>query len=291
MGDAKAAQAGRGLRRETDDLVAIIDASPIPLGPLFKDRAFNGRIKGAKLHLVYDPRAGLPCEAEITPANVNDIAFAKPLTLVPGATYVFDKAYCSLAWWRDIQEAGAVFVTRAKANAAFERVARRPLKTSHAALEGDGGVVADETVRHVSKSQGRPRLDFLLRRITVRRPDGRSLTLVSNDLDAPAARIAALYKERWQIELVFRWIKQNLKIKRFIGRSENAVKLQIYAALIAYVLVRLAARAHGREALSPLRFIELVRASLFERTPIARLGRPPPKPATPPAHANQLALI
>lgn len=261
--------AGRQMRRASAQLVQLIDSSPIPLGALHAGRAFNGRIKGAKLHLVYDPQADIPQVASITPANVNDITFARTIPVRPGAVYVFDKGYCSLSFWQKIHDAGAVFVTRPKSNAAFETVGLNDIHPSE-----DANIIADEIVCHRSRNTWRGTLDFHMRRLTVRRDDGKLLQIVTNDLTRSASDIAGLYRQRWQIELLFRWIKQHLKIRRFLGRSENAVKLQIYAALIAYLLLRLAARLAKREDIQPIRFAELAAASLFCRKPVENIDKP-----------------
>ena len=261
--------AGRQMRRASAQLVQLIDSSPIPLGALHAGRAFNGRIKGAKLHLVYDPQADIPQVASITPANVNDITFARTIPVRPGAVYVFDKGYCSLSLWQKIHDAGAVFVTRPKSNAAFETVGLNDIHPSE-----DANIIADEIVCHRSRNTWRGTLDFHMRRLTVRRDDGKLLQIVTNDLTRSASDIAGLYRQRWQIELLFRWIKQHLKIRRFLGRSENAVKLQIYAALIAYLLLRLAARLAKREDIQPIRFAELAAASLFCRKPVENIDKP-----------------
>jgi putative transposase len=138
-------------------------------------------------------------------------------------------------------------------------------------------------------SQQCARLPILLRRIILRREDGRLLTILSNDLQRSAGEIAALYRKRWQIELLFRWIKQHLKIRAFLGRSENAVRLQLYAAMIAYLLLRIAAR-ESRSRLLALRFIDLVRIRLFERRPLAAIDRSPPSPQPGCNTHNQLNL-
>lgn len=275
--------ADRKLRRAGGDLVRLIDASPIPLNALHAMRAFNGRIKGAKLHLVYDPDTDLPQAADITPANVNDVSFAHDIRLEPGATYVFDKGYCSFSFWADIHRKQAVFVTRAKSSAALEHVracAPDPAPVPGSDPAPESNVESCDIVRCTSGKAARAGLDFLLRRITVRRENGEKLHILTNDLTRPARDIAALYRRRWRIELLFRWIKQHLRIRRFLGRSENAVKLQIFAALIAYVLLRLAARTARRDDLEPIRFAELVGASLFARKPIAHIDKPPTRPAS-----------
>lgn len=269
--------ADRRLRGEGKELVKLIDASPIPLNALHAMRAFNGRIKGAKLHLVHDPDTDLPETADITPANINDVSFASSLNLQPGATYVFDKGYCSFAFWTRIHRAEAIFVTRAKTNAALEHVAPCGIELETVL---NSNVESCEIVRYASDKAKRAGLDFLMRRITVRRDNGTAMHILTNDLTRPARDIAALYRRRWRIELLFRWIKQHLRIKRFMGRSENAVKLQIFAALIAYILLRLAAQTARRGDLEPIRFTELIGASLFTRKPIARIDKPPPRPAS-----------
>jgi IS4 transposase len=283
--------ADRKIRQQGDAFVKLMDSSPIPLSTLHEARLWNGRIKGAKLHLVYDPDTDRPETAAVTPANVNDISFAHEIALRPGATYVFDKGYCSLAFWDRLHKAKAFFVTRPKKNAALKTIARRRLD---AATIIETNVVSDEIVRHDSKNKHRIALGFVLRRITVRRDNAKPMQIISNDLTRPARDIAALYRRRWRIELLFRWIKQHLKIKRFLGRSENAVKLQIFAALIAYLLLRIAARTSRRQDIAPIRFAELVSAALFTRKPIARIHKPPPmRPAKTLAqiNQNQLSLI
>jgi len=280
--------ADRRIRKAGGDFVKLIDASPIPLSALQERRAWNGRIKGAKLHLIYDPDTDLPETADITPANVNDISFAQDIAIRPGATYVFDKGYCSLAFWDRLHKAKAFFVTRPKKNAALKAIALCGLD---AATISETNVVSDEIVRHESKNKGRIALGFVLRRITVRRDNAKPMQIITNDLTRPARDIAALYRRRWRIELLFRWIKQHLKIKRFLGRSENAVKLQILAALIAYLLLRIAAHESRRQDIAPIRFAELVSNALFVRKPIARIDKPPPMtPAKPTIGPSQIQL-
>ena len=264
------AQADRQTRHDGAAMVALIDSSPIPLGKLCRWPAWNGRIRGLKLHTVYDPKADVPRCVEITPANVNDVEVGRRTPVERGTTYVFDKGYCHFGWWRKINDGGAFFVTRAKKNLRLRAVARR----LRAPIAGDGFTVLDDAeVVHVSK--GNARLPIALRRIRVRHDKGGSITLITNDRTRSALDIAALYKGRWQIELLFRWIKQHLRIKKFLGNNENAIRLQIIAAMIAYLLLRIAARLH-RIALPALRFAELLGQRLFLRRPIAQIDKPPP---------------
>jgi putative transposase len=215
----------------------LIDATPIPLNSLHKWADWNGRTRGLKRHVIYDPEGDRPMHLEITAATVNGVVAGRRQSIEPGATYVFDKAYADYAWWQRLHAAGCRFVTRPKSNVPLRALSARPVSEADrrsAAIESDSVVEL--------ASQRRLRLPIGLRRIVLRREDGRLLTILSNDLERSAGAIAALYRKRWQIELLFRWIKQHLKIRTFLGRSENAIRLQILAAMIAYLLLRIAAR-------------------------------------------------
>jgi putative transposase len=264
------AQAARAWRRKGEQMVRLIDSTPIPLGQVVKWAQWNGRIRGLKLHVVYDPQADVPHRQSITPSLDSDIAFGRQMPIEAGATYVFDKAYCHYGWWTKIHQAGACFVTRRKTNARFHTLHLRPLRRRH----GDGfTVVKDAEVKFASK--GDSKLDISLRLIRLRRHDsGKTLELLTNDMKRPAVEIAALYKARWQIELLFRWIKQHLNIRRFIGTSDNAIRLQILAAMIAFLLLRIATRLH-RMTMPAIRFAQLVGQCLFVRKPISRIDKPP----------------
>jgi putative transposase len=264
------ASADRHTRREGAEMVRLIDASPIPLDKVCTWAKWNGRIRGMKLHVVYDPLADIPTCVEITPANVNDVEIGRQVTIGRGTTYVFDKGYCRFDWWQKINDCGAFFVTRPKVNMRLRATRHRPLRKR----KGDGfKVLADDEV--VLASKGNARLPIPLRRIKIKRENGGVITLITNDLDRSAIEIAALYKSRWQIELLFRWIKQHLDIRKFLGLNENAIRLQVLAAMIAYLLLRIAARVNCITML-PLRLAELVTQFLFTRRSIATITKPPP---------------
>ena len=264
-------------RREGDALVRLIDATPIPLGPLAGWAQWNGRTRGLKLHVVYDPGQDTPERLSITPATVNDVTFRSEVPIEPATTYVFDKAYCHYGWWTEIDQAGACFVTRRKTNAHFRTLRRRPIDDA----DGDGFTLLGDAEVTLAKPR-RAKLDIPIRRIRLKRhADGKTMDLLTNDQQRSAAEIASLYKARWQIELLFRWIKQHLNIRRFLGTSENAIRLQILAAMIAFLLLRLAARLH-RSALKPIRFAQLIGRCLFLRKTIDRIDKPPiVNPSTP----------
>jgi putative transposase len=264
------AMADRQMRCEGAEMVRLIDSSPVPLHKVCSWAAWNGRIRGMKLHVVYDPLADIPTAVEVTPANVNDVEIGRQVPIKAGTTYVFDKGYCRFDWWQKINDTAAFFVTRAKTSIRLRAIKHR----TNRKRKGDGfKVIADDEV--VLASKGDSRLPIPLRRIKIRRENGGVVTLLTNDLARTAVEIAALYKSRWQIELLFRWIKQHLDIRKFLGTNENAIRLQILAAMIAYLLLRIAARANCVTML-PLRLAELVSQFLFTRRSIATITKPPP---------------
>jgi hypothetical protein len=275
--------AGRGFRRSTAEAVRLIDSTGLKLAGAASDWArFSARVHGAKAHIVYDPDADRPLYLEITPARVNDITPAKAMPIEPGATYVFDLGYYDYGWWARLDAAGCRIVTRLKSHTALRLVEERSVP--------DGGNLTHDIIgflpqRQARSRQGSPFRDAV-REIGVKLDDGKVIRVVTNDLDAPAREIADLYKRRWAIELFFRWVKQTLKIKHFLGRSENAVRIQVAVALIAYLLLRLAKDAtkitHG-----VLAFSRLVRANLMHPRALDQLLRPPPNLAHDP---RQLSL-
>jgi IS4 transposase len=266
-----AAKVDRQTRGEGAEMIRLIDSSPIPLGKVCQWAKWNGRIRGMKMHLVYDPDADCPRCVEVTPATVNDVEIGREVEIESGATYVFDRGYYHFGWWKKINDAKAFFVTRTKQNTRLRAIERRYVRK----LIGDGFRIIDDCTV-VLASKGDSRLVMPLRRIRVQRENGSRITLLTNDLERTAVEIATLYKGRWQIELLFRWIKQHLDIRKFLGNNENAIKLQIIAAIIAYLLLRIAARLNGL-TIPALRFAELVCQFLFARKPIARIGEPPPR--------------
>ena len=261
--------ADRMLRREGEEMLRLIDSTPIPLGQIIRWAKWNGRIRGLKLHVVYDPVADNPTTIVITNANINDVQIGEQFPIEAGFTYVFDKAYCKYRWWTGIHEAGASFVTRQKTTSRFRMTRWRACRKRI----GDGfRIVDDADVKFVSK--GDSKLAIPMRRIRVRRDDGARITLITNDLKRSAVEIAGLYKKRWQIELLFRWIKQHLKIKSFFGRNDNAIRLQIIAAMIAYVLLRIVARENFVK-IPLIRFADLLASRLFTRGELAKIDKPP----------------
>ena len=268
-------QVSRVVRQQGQDLIQLIDGSPILLrDPRLGWAEADPHTRGLKLHVGYDPRSDVVDWVEIASPRVSELTIARARPIVPGTVYVYDKpvlsdaaggvegGYLDFGWWHAIDAAGATFVTRLKTN-----TKRRDVRARQ--IQGDG-IIEDNDVKigHAAP-RGRARnllFDTPLREILVAREGKAPMRLVANDLTRLATQIAALYKERWQIELLFKWIKQNLKIKRFLGRSENAVKIQIYVALIAYLLLRMlrqtcaASHRHAPKAL-----ITHIKVALFNR--------------------------
>jgi putative transposase len=260
-------QAGRQLRRDGEQLLYLLDSTSITL----KGRGFDAwtldkrtrHTQGIKLHMLYEAGQQVPVHQSMSAANVNDIDEALQLALQPGARYVFDKGYCDYNWWGHIDAQRAWFVTRFKRNASLRVQCQRAIAPADQEL-----ILADEIVCFANKHPGggrRNHYDKALRRVVVHRPDkAQPLVLATNDLQSSARQIAQYYKQRWQIELFFKWLKQHLRIKRFLGRSENAVRIQIVCALIAYLLLALYRKAHGITK-SQWHTLAELRATLFQR--------------------------
>ena len=276
------------LRQQMRDCIRLIDSTSMSLNRLSSDWAqFSAGVCGVKAHIVYDPAADRPVYLAITPSRVNDITAAHEMPIKPGATYVFDLGYYDYAWWAALDDAGCRIVTRLKSNTPLRLVKERPLPV-------DAPHILSDRIGFLPERQAKARrnpMQVAVREVRVKTESGKLLRIVSNDLDAPAAEIAALYKQRWAIELFFRWVKQTLKIKHFYGTSENAVRMQITVALIAFLLLRLV--HHGRQATASMTtFARLVRANVLHRMPIARLLDPTARPDPPPRQSNrQFALL
>lgn len=265
--------------RGPGEALHLIDATRILAGKRVEHWAAGG---GIKLHVMYEANGAHPVCFAVTPDRVNDITAAHAMPVEPGATYVFDKGYYHFAFWAKLDANGCRFVTRLKTNSPATVIAEN-------AVESGTGIVFDRIVRlseRLTSMRLNP-LDRPVRLVAVRIGTGRELTLVSNDLDSPAAEIAALYKARWQVELFFKWIKQNLKISHFMGTSRNAVTIQIMAALIAFMLMRIA-QAKANATLGLQAFARLVQPLALVRRPLGDIFFPSPPPIKEPG--NQLSL-
>lgn len=209
-----------------------VDTSIIELCIKVFDWARFQRTKGAiKLHLQLDHQGCLPCWALITDGDTNDVRIAQKLDFAPGTIVVIDRGYLDYALYERWTESGVYFVTRPRTNMLYEGIERR-------AVPSRGNVKRDETIQ-LAEGYGRKRCPSRLRQVTVWDAEHeRELVFLTNIFHLAASTIGAIYKDRWQIELFFKALKQNLKIKTFVGTSENAVNVQIWTALIAMLLLK-----------------------------------------------------
>jgi Transposase DDE domain len=280
--EAILAGASRGLRRGIAHAVRLIDSTGLRLSGVGAEWArFSTSVFGAKAHVVYDPDLGRPVYHAVTAANVNDISAAKAMPIEAGATYVFDLGYYDFGFWARLDALGCRLVTRFKTNTPLNAPRAMPLEP--------GSTVLSDRIGFLPARQAMNRknpMQEAVREIVVKTETGETLRLLTNDLDAPAQEIADLYKRRGQIELFFRLMKQTLRITKFVGRSENAVRFQIAVALIAFLLLR-ALQQVAKETHGFLELVRLVRTNLMHRKDPTRL-RNPPQP--PPLDSRQLQL-
>ncbi len=272
----------RGLRQKIGELVYLIDATSFRLNSLSADWArFSAGVEGGKAHIIYDPDADCPVYSLVTPARVNDITAAQSMPIEPGATYVYDLGYYDYAWWAKLHAADCRFVTRLKSSTRLSVISEY--------VAPAGSDILSDRIGYLPQRQARNRknpFDAPVREIRVRIQTGKILRILTNDLNANSQEIADLYRRRWAIELFFRWIKQALRIRKFIGTSENAVRIQVTVALIAFLLLRLA-HITVKSKLPPLDFARIVRANLLHKR---RLDQLHPSAIQPPCCSRQAAF-
>ena len=243
---------------EVDNAVYALDASIIDLTlslyPWAKFRTTKGAVK---LHAMIDLRGNIPAFVRITDGNVHDIQAVPHIRIEPEGIYVVDRAYVDFAWLWSIEQAGAFFVTRLKKSIKWTRIVSNPVDKSV-------GLRSDQEILLFSK-QSKAKYPKRLRRITFREEiQNRMLVFLTNNFTLPAETIAALYKARWEIEIFFKWIKQNLKMKSFYGTSPNAVKTQIWIAMMVYLILAIIKERYQLEnSLSQL--LHFLEVNLFEQ--------------------------
>ncbi|GAK59403.1 transposase, IS4 family [Candidatus Vecturithrix granuli] len=250
-----------------DQIVYALDSTTIDLAlSLFPWATFRTTKAAIKLHTLLDVRGSLPVFLNITEGTVHDVTLLDTLPLEPGAIYVMDRGYIDFDRLYRIHGHKATFVIRAKSNLQFRR------QYSHA-IDKTTGLRCDQTVRltgfYVAKDYPEP-----LRRVKYYdQATKRWFVFLSNNFDLDALTIAQLYKQRWQIELFFKWIKQHLKIKGFYGTSQNAVNTQIWIAMCAYVLVAIIKKRLQLD-ISLYNMLQILSVNLFEKIPLYQLFSP-----------------
>jgi len=248
---------------EAKEVVRLIDSTTISLNQTqFEWAKFRSNQNGMKLHFVYDPNTKVPTYFSMTPAKMNDCKAARSIPLIKGATYVFDRAYNHYQWYyKNLHLNDNKFIGRMKKNTLFAITKTRTV---------EGNIIADQEIL-LSSKKGQE-CPVTLRRIHfVRKEDDKEIILITNDLDRKASEVMALYKQRWDIELFFKWIKQNLRLKRFIGTSKNAVKIQVLVAMIAYLLMRLVKNTLPLNKLSLQEIARLISANIFHKKKLGDL--------------------
>ena len=263
-------RAHRGLRRAMDGAVYLIDSTSLTLSARSADWArFSDQHCAVKTHVIYDDAADCPIYAVVSTANVNDITAAKAMPIVPHATYVYDLGYYDYGWWAALVAAECRIVTRLKSNTKLTVARTLPVAAA--------GPILSDCIGKLPARQAASRrnpLQVEVREVRVRIETGKVLRILTNDLEASAQEIADLYKRRWGIELFFRWIKQTLKITRFLGTSDNAVRIQVAIALIAFLLLRMAQKLQSTIS-SPLAFARIIKANLMHLRRLDQLDQPP----------------
>ena len=270
MQRARREYAGTDLAIDVDNAVYALDASTIDLTLSLFPWAKFSKTKGAiKLHAMIDLRGNIPAFLTITDGKVHDVKAAPQVPIEAEGIYVVDRAYIDFDWLRGIDETDAFFVTRLKKSIRWTRVVSHPVNKSL-------GLRSDQEILLFSK-QSKAKYPKRLRRVSFRdETQNRTLVFLTNNFILSAETIAALYKARWEIELFFKWIKQNLKVKSFYGTSPNAVKTQIWIAMIVYlILAILKERYLLQNSLSQL--LHFLEVNLFETKPLMSISMTNPR--------------
>ena len=258
---ARKLYAGDNFGIELENTAYALDSTTIDLCLLLFPWALFRTTKSAvKMHTLLDLRGNIPSFIHISDGKLGDVNVLDILMLEPGAIYVMDRGYLDFARLYLLHQAQAFFITRAKSNTRFRRVYSAPVDRST-------GIICDQTVA-LTGTTSRKDYPEHLRRIRYKdAKTGKTLVFLTNNFVLPAATICALYKSRWQVELFFKWIKQHLRIKKFYGNSENAVKSQIWIAVSVYVLVAIIKKRLKLDA-SLYTLLQIFSLTLFEKMPI-----------------------
>jgi hypothetical protein len=264
--------------------VYALDATTIDLClSLFKWAPFRKAKAAVKLHTLLDLRGSIPAFIHISDGKMHEVNVLDILVLEPGAFYVMDRGYVDFARLFQMHQAGSFFVTRAKSNMNARRV-------YSAKVDRTSGIICDQSIALNGHyiSQDYPEH---LRRIRFKDPQTQqTLVFLTNNTCLPPLTIAALYKSRWQVELFFKWIKQHLRIKKFLGNSENAVKTQIWCAVSTYVLIAIVKKELQLNA-SLYTLLQILSVSVFEKTEALQALQVDSNPSHNDDNANQLNLF
>ena len=281
---ARKLYANDSLGIELDNTVYALDSSTIDLClSLFDWAPFRSTKAAIKLHTLLDLRGAIPTFIHISDGKLHDVNVLDMIRFEAGAFYVMDRGYVDFSRLYALHQAGAFFVTRAKAPMSARRV--------YSAVADRGtGVICDQQVM-LNGHYSAMKYPEHLRRIRFKDPEsGKTLVFLTNNTALPALTIGALYKSRWQVELFFKWIKQHLRIKHFLGTSENAVKTQVWCAVATYVLIAIVKKELQLEA-SLYSCLQILSVSVFEKTQLSCALKPDEPRSELPDRANQLLLF
>jgi hypothetical protein len=281
---ARKLYANDALSVDLDNTVYALDSSTIDLClSLFEWAPFRSTKAAIKLHTLLDLRGAIPAFIHISDGKLHDVNVLDLLAFEAGAFYVMDRGYVDFARLHALHQAGAFFVTRAKSPMDARRV-------YSAATDRSTGVISDQRVMLNGRYSAKKYPEHL-RRIRFKDPEsGKTLTFLTNNTALPALTIAALYKSRWQVELFFKWIKQHLRIKKFLGNSENAVKTQVWCAVATYVLIAIVKKELQLEA-SLYTCLQILSVSVFEKIEVSCALQPDASRIDRPDFDNQLNLF
>ncbi len=281
---ARKLYASESLGVDLDNTVYALDSSTIDLClSLFDWAPFRSTKAAIKLHTLLDLRGAIPTFIHISDGKLHDVNVLDMLTFEAGALYVMDRGYVDFERLYAMHQSGAFFVTRAKAGMDARRV-------YSAATDRATGVICDQRVM-LGGHYSAKKYPEHLRRIRFKDPaSGKTLVFLTNNTNLPALTIAALYKSRWQVELFFKWIKQHLRIRHFLGTSENAVKTQVWCAVATYVLIAIVRKELHLDA-SLYTCLQILSVSVFEKNQLSCALQPDQPQTEPPTNANQLTLF
>jgi hypothetical protein len=281
---ARKLYASEPLGVELDNTVYALDSSTIDLClSLFEWAPFRSTKAAIKLHTLLDLRGAIPTFIHISDGKLHDVNVLDMLTFEPGAFYVMDRGYVDFSRLYILHQAGAFFVTRAKSPMDARRV-------YSAAVDRTTGLICDHRVM-LNGYYSAKKYPEHLRRIRFKDPEsGKKLIFLTNNTALPALTICALYKSRWQVELFFKWIKQHLRIKHFLGNSENAVKTQVWCAVATYVLIAIVKKELQLDA-SLYTCLQILSVSVFEKTEISSALTSDQSQADSLENAHQLILF
>jgi hypothetical protein len=269
---------------ELDQSLYALDSTTIDLClSLFPWARFRRRKAAVKMHTLLDLHGNIPTFLHITDGKVHDVNVLDLILPEAGAFYVLDRGYIDFERLYRFTLESAFFVVRTKSNVLLRRRYSRKVDPAT-------GVRSDQTVVLASLESASVYPEVLRKVVYVDAETGKRLVFLSNNFALPAATIAAIYKQRWQVELFFKWIKQHLRIKAFYGTSENAVKSQIWIAVSVYVLVAIVRKRLGIEA-SLYQILQVLSLTLFEKTPILRALQQIDSEDDLPCFSNQLNLF